>query len=431
MAEKAQSKKVKADVLKVIRYQPYKIAQSVGFKDFKEEVHNAWLKNFLFSKSKVYTLQAHRGSFKTTALSVAVALFMLLNPSKNIFLIRKTEGDVSTFTLQVKKILLSQLFQELSALFYERPLFFTKENEHALDTSLSVGPSGAFQFDTVSISGSLTGKHADIVITDDIVTIKDRVSRAEREHTKRQYMEVQNIVSRDGRIINAGTPWHKEDAFFLMGEPDRYDIRKTGLITKEEEERLRRGMSPSLFAANYELRHIADSDALFSSPKYFEGEEKEIFDGIAHIDAAYGGGDFTAFTIIKKLEDEFLVFGKLWGRHVDDCIPEILYHHKRLKAGTIYMERNADKGYLAKKIAEKAPVSSYQEKENKFIKISTYLRGAWDRVYFLDGTDDEYIGQILDYTEYADHDDSPDSLASAIRILDRGSPKVKLFKHSF
>ena len=52
---------------------------------------------------------------------------------------------------------------------------------------------------------------------------------------------------------------------------------------------------------------------------------------------------------------------------------------------------------------------------NKFIKISTYLRSNWGKIKFLEDTDPEYINEILDYTEDAEHDDSPDSLASILR----------------
>jgi hypothetical protein len=54
---------------------------------------------------------------------------------------------------------------------------------------------------------------------------------------------------------------------------------------------------------------------------------------------------------------------------------------------------------------------------NKYLKIVTYLKFEWKNVVFVDGTDPEYIEQILDYNEYAEHDDAPDSLASMIRVL--------------
>ena len=44
-------------------------------------------------------------------------------------------------------------------------------------------------------------------------------------------------------------------------------------------------MSDSLFAANYELKHIADADAMFKEPRFTDDEEL-IYGGIGHIDAA-------------------------------------------------------------------------------------------------------------------------------------------------
>lgn len=59
----------------------------------------------------------------------------------------------------------------------------------------------------------------------------------------------------------------------------------------------------------------------------------------------------------------------------------------------------------------------YSETMNKYIKISTYLRSEWSRIVWLEDTDPEYINEILEYNEFADHDDSPDSAASLIRRM--------------
>ena len=55
---------------------------------------------------------------------------------------------------------------------------------------------------------------------------------------------------------------------------------------------------------------------------------------------------------------------------------------------------------------------------NKYVKISTYLRKNWKNITWLDETDPEYINEILDYSEFADHDDSPDSAASLLRYME-------------
>ena len=60
---------------------------------------------------------------------------------------------------------------------------------------------------------------------------------------------------------------------------------------------------------------------------------------------------------------------------------------------------------------------TYHESMNKHIKITTYLLKIWDDIVFVDGTDEEYINQICDYNEQAEHDDAPDSAASLARLL--------------
>jgi hypothetical protein len=274
----------------------------------------------------------------------------------------------------------------------------------------------------MGIGGSLTGKHADIIITDDIVNLKDRQSRAEREHTKAVVQELRNICNRSGRFINTGTPWHKEDAFTLMPEPDRYDCYETGLLSKEQIETLRRSMSPSLFAANYELRHIASENALFTTPPQFTSDPELLRDGKAHVDAAYGGEDYTAFTCGKRIGDKLYLYGRMWHLHVDSVLAPIVEEANRLMCGPILCEDNGDKGFLAREIQKNGgKATTYHERENKYIKISTYLRKWWPNIVWLEGTDRDYIAQILDYTEDAEHDDAPDSAAVLCRYYDRKS----------
>ena len=47
----------------------------------------------------------------------------------------------------------------------------------------------------------------------------------------------------------------------------------------------------------------------------------------------------------------------------------------------------------------------------------TKLKKWWPKIIFLEGTDHEYIDQILDFTEVAEHDDAPDRAATVCRTL--------------
>jgi len=406
----------KEKYLNLIKTNPIKFGHMVGFPDLTD-IHNEWLKSFLFAVDD-QTLLAHRGSFKTTTLAIAIAFLMILFPNKNIIFLRKTDTDVVEIILQVAKILTSKYFRTLIYILYGTEFVFSKETTTEIDTNLKTSSRGTSQLLGMGIGASLTGKHADIVITDDIVNIKDRVSRAERERTKLQYQELQNVKNRGGRFINTGTPWHKEDAIGMMPNVRRFDCYQTGLIDNEQRKALQQAMTPSLFAANYELKHIADEDSMFNAPTYTDNTSL-IFNGVAHIDAAYGGEDSTAFTIFKEQKDGSIIgYGEKWQKHVDDCLPEIFKKHQFYKAGTIHVETNGDKGYLAKNLRDRGQfVSDYHESMNKFIKISTYLRKYWHQIIWIDDTDPEYIAEILDYTENAEHDDSPDSAASLIRQI--------------
>ncbi|MDT2737654.1 hypothetical protein P7H00_11085 [Enterococcus pseudoavium] len=402
--------------LDLIKKKPVLIGNWVGFPDLVE-LHNDWLKSFLFATDD-QTLLAHRGSYKTTDLAVAISLLMVLYPNKTIIFLRKTDTDVIEIITQVAKILTSTEFLRLVFALYGTKLKLVKFNTTEIDTNLKTSARGTSQLLGMGIGASLTGKHADIVITDDIVNIKDRTSKAERVRTKLQYQELQNVKNRGGRFINTGTPWHKDDAINLMPNVQRFDCYQTGLITKEQLKHLQQSMSPSLFAANYELKHIADEDSLFDAPKYTD-DTSLIYNGIAHIDAAYGGSDSTAFTIFKEQPDGTIVgYGRKWQKHVDECLAEIFAIHQELRAGTFHVENNGDKGYLAKDLKKAGKhAKEYHEKANKFIKISSYLRKYWPSIVWLDSTDPEYIAEILDYTENATHDDCPDSAASLTRII--------------
>ena len=361
-------------------------------------------------------------------------LILILLPNKRTLFARKTDDDVKEIINQVRKILQAPQVAYFVQVIYGVQLKLTADNAMEISTNLATDARGTSQLVGMGIGGSITGKHFDFIFTDDIVNMKDRKSKAERERTKLIYQELLNIRNPGGRIINTGTPWHKEDAFMLMPEAEKYDCYSTGMLSKEEIENLRMSMAPSLFAANYELVHIAAEDALFKDPPVFVTEDtaREILkrpdalpvdllrDGIAHIDAAYGGEDYTAFTCGKRIGDTLFLYGRMWHGHVDTVLGYCLAEADRLMCGPVWCEKNADKGYLAQEIKRQGrPASPYTEKENKYVKISTFLRKWWSGIRWLEGTDPEYLNQILTFTEDAEHDDAPDSAACVCRILDR------------
>ena len=383
---------------------PEKIGIRVGFRDMTR-LHGKWIREIVFGKTD-YTLQAHRGSYKSSSLAVGIALIMVLDPTHNIIFLRKADNDVAEMLRMVVKILRSEIMNDISNVVNGAPIEIISESMDQVSTNLYRTAMGAPQLLGIGIKSSITGKHAHYVITDDICNIQDYQSAAEREHTKLQYDELQNIRNRGGRIINLGTPWHKKDVFRKMPNIHRYDCYTTGLISAEELAKLRKSMAPRLFAANYELKLIAASELVFTEPPQFVDMPEEealwlVRGGDAHIDAAYGGADYTALTIgkIDRQTGVIYLYGRLWHKSMDRVFPQILEELERFKCWRTMCESNADRGFLRKKLFEAGLyASNYHETQNKKIKILTHLRQCWPRIRFIPGTDPAYIRQIVEYT---------------------------------
>lgn len=409
----------RTQAINLLLYHPVRFAGLLGFNKMNN-LHNEWIIEMVRGRQDK-TLQASRGTYKTTCVSFALAITIILLPNIRALFLRKTDADVKEVIKQVQKILLDPHTQHIVNCIYGVNLKLTVQSATEISTNLTTDIKGTSQLVGTGIGSSLTGKHFDRIFTDDIVNVKDRVSKAEREATKIVYQELQNIKNRDGRIFNTGTPWSKEDCFSIMPEAEKYDCYNhwvKQIISDNDLQHIKASMSPSLFAANYELKHIAAENMLFFE-RPTDADISNIFNSICQIDCAYGGEDYTAFTAMSYHDGHFYIYGKCWQKHIEDCYDEIVSDYRRLMLGKCFVETNADKGMIAKDMKRKFGMRmvSYHEATNKHIKISTYLKAIWEYVIFVAGTDAEYINQILDYTEDAEHDDCPDSAAVLARRL--------------
>lgn len=399
---------------------PAEAARLCGLTRLTDTLHGRWIREMVFGQGDM-TLLAHRGSYKTTCLSFAMAVMLVVYPRKNLLFLRKTDSDVLEVLRQVKLLLATDAMQELTGRIYGSPVQVLRGDMWSVNTDCYAAIRGAPQLLGLGTGGSMTGKHADIILTDDIVNLQDRISAVERKRICGVYQELQNIRNPGGRILNTGTPWHPDDAFRLMPLPEKYDCYQTGLLTKDAIAKLRAAMSPTLFAANYELRHIATGGGLFEVHPPETEDPLLLRDGIAHLDASYGGEDFTALTCGCIRGGRAYLYGRIWQKPVDSVLDEALSEARRLLCEPVYCETNGDKGYLAREIAQRGfLVRRYSERMNKHVKIATYLRKWWGNVTILAGTDRAYVDQILDYSETAAHDDAPDSASCVMRILDKG-----------
>jgi hypothetical protein len=406
---------------------PHKLGQYLGYKELSKK-HGEWIKKSWKNK-KDYVLQAHRNSYKTSAvLVVGTIWYLLYNPNDPVLIVRKGfEGAVSILKSIIKHYQSEKMLNLYASVFGVKDFRLLEDRKDCvvLSTKTNVTKEGNVQ--ALGIGGAITGSHFKKIMADDIITLKDRVSKAERENTKEFIRELENIKTVDGTITFTGTPWHRDDGFEILPEPDRYPLGSLEIkgLTKEKIEDIRNRTTPSLFAANYLLKHVADEDKLFNDAKY-ERWEDGASHKIAHLDCAYKGKDYTALTLIEDWTGKWIIKGYAWRESIVDCYGKIESILKTHKIGTLHIEENADKGLSKIELQKRhESVVSYHEKTNKHLKIVGELYKEWGKVFFDYDTSEEYLSQILDYEEGQEPDDAPDSAASAVRIMGRSGGEMR------
>ena len=159
--------------IEFIKTKPYIFGHMLGFNKLAT-LHNEWLLS-MYNCVDEMTLQAHRGSYKTTVDSIYIVMEMLLHPKKRIMFMRKTDTDVKEIVAQVQKILINENTQAFVKTMYNTMLVLSQDNATQISTNLSKDVKGTPQLWACGMGTSITGKHFDVIITDDIVNQNDRV----------------------------------------------------------------------------------------------------------------------------------------------------------------------------------------------------------------------------------------------------------------
>jgi hypothetical protein len=411
-------------VLEMVRDNPHLLGNLAG-KERLTEQHSDWIK-YVWDTAQHRTFEGHRGSYKTTGIVVVGTIrWLLFHPSDRIAIIRKTFTDAADCLRVIRQIM---EMPEIMLIFHYAhnglwPKAITKkDNSLIYNFKRTQTPEG--NVDAYGIHTGITGKHYDKIIADDIVTIEDRISRAEREKVKIRTQEIMtNIIDPGKSFALTGTPWHKDDAWGMkddggvqiLPEPMKVDVYHSGILTEAEIEQKRKTITRSMFSANYELKHIADESRLFKEPHWQMWDF--TYTSLVHLDAAFDGDHFNALTFMaKKPDGRIQAIGFSYPGNVKDWFGRIFSYYRKYRGRRLWNEDNPDKGFVADELKKiKVTVKSYTEHQNKHYKITTFLYKYWDLIDWDEGTDPEYINQILDYEEGGEPDDGADSAASLIR----------------
>jgi hypothetical protein len=422
------------DYLRKIKHYPHLLGHLIGYIKLIE-LHSQWIKECWDEKGS-HGLMAFRGSYKTTSVVVVgIIRYLLFNPNARILLVRKTHEEACKVIKAVSKAFDRPEIQLLFTLAHGfAPQKITDKTDELLfnfKQDVTIEPSLLAK----GINDAVTGAHVDVIIGDDVIGLKDKTSRAEREKTKESIMELAgNIVDPGALSIWLGTKWDANDGWVAIEKftvVKKYPESKYNtFISKKELAEKKKRITPFLWSINYELEVIADKDQLFRNPRYeqFDKEAWRTSRIIAHLDAAYGGGDTCALTIMSApmyevragvaKEHQHSAIGWVFAGNVQDWYDFIVRKYQEWHCSEILMEKNADKGFVARDLAGMGlQCGLYTEHMNKQIKISTYLYRDWcDILWDEEQTDPEYMNQILDWKPDGNgYDDAPDSAASLRR----------------
>jgi hypothetical protein len=396
------------------------------------DMHAGWLNDYLSVRpDEELTLMAHRESYKTSVISVGMALDLILTPRLGLGFFRKTDTDVSDVIRAVAKHLTNPLLIQLSDMLWGFPVKITKQTETEIDTNYHLSRLGEPALRASGINGSLTGKHYDKIITDDIVNKEDRYSAAKRENTKSFCFELKNVLNRGGRRVNSCTPWYKTDATQSFKGVKKYPVGSTGLFTAEQIDIKKRSMPKALFAINYDLDLAAANESLFAGitelPDWVQTPQYPIF---AYLDPSQKGKDYTALCVGTMVFDRLRIVGfaykKPWFSIFDSGELEQIV--KSLGVTTLSIETNGvgdipvkmAREISGKKLGGALRCLSVNNTAPKIARIQTAaaFSHSIDIVEFDDLPESrEWKQQVVDYDASAEHDDAPDSLAGLMESM--------------
>lgn len=402
--------------LDLIRDHPHTLGHIIGKTKLTEQ-HSKWIKD-IWDSGVHEGLQGHRGSYKTTAITeVGIIRWLLFHPNDRIALIRKPFTEAAKTLTAIRNYMKLETIQSLFKFAHGFIPLEIRGRDKSVIYNFKQQITKEGSIDAYGPDGSITGNHYDKIHCDDIVTLKDRISKAEREKTKEALRElITNIIDPGKTLQHVGTPWHKDDAWQILPAKYKYNTKDTGILSEEEIQEKKSKTTKVLYSINYDLKHIVDDDAVFIEPKY-KIWKPNVSKVIAHIDAKFQGDHTGALTFMALRPDGFIQCkGFLFEENVKTKIKWIHELYKKLYCRKIWVETNPDKGYTADLMAELGmKVETYHEDMNKDHKIQSFLKHFWSKLLWAHDNDPYYMSQIVDYREGEEPNDAPDSAASLLR----------------
>ena len=297
--------------------------------------------------------------------------------------------------------------------------------------------------------GSMTGRGADLAIIDDpYKDYQDAIYPVVSEAVWNWYRSVlRTRLSPNASIVVVHTRWTKNDltgrlleqdgniedgglwkvirlpAINQLGEalwPSQYSIEALREVEKS--------IGRKLFSALFQQDPLDVSERLFESNKF--GEVPKGTRLYAYLDPALGGTDYCSLSIggVPSDQDDpkvFIRYGAIWKANLDETYETVEKLCKKYEVRTLFVESVQGQVAIANHLAKRLHTKKVPTTDAKPIRIQNFVKVNWSNIYFSNECQTEYLNQILEYSEFAIHDDAPDSLAGLIQQLGAGNKSLK------
>jgi hypothetical protein len=197
------------------------------------------------------------------------------------------------------------------------------------------------------------------------------------------------------------------------------------IYTPEEIQDIRNTVGESIFQAIYQQNPIDLIDCLFADPIW--GEYGNVKGGkrIAYLDPAFGGADFCALTIGCMDHGEDLIYiisGEIWRSTIDKTYDKVEKMCLSYNVSRLFVESNAAQSTLQYEFKRRhILVSGVNNVENKHFRILGNAKVNWEKLRFSKRVGQDYMKQLLEYSEISKHDDAADSLSGLIKAMRPGT----------
>ena len=437
----------------------------MGFKDMNLE-HKALCEWIQHNKSKFKLILMPRHTFKSCICTVAYSLWRLVyNPNLRILIYSDATSKAQGFLTSIKNYILgnSGKFRDIFG-HWETDAKTGKWNESMILIQNRTASHAEPTIETAGIETSLTGRHYDLIIFDDIVSDVNVTTKEQMDKTADCYKKALSLLRPGGEIVMVGTRWHFGELYGRIIAEKKDDLknilfhRNSGYLTGEplfKECGLTMDFLKQQYATQgtymasclYENSPVDPETAVFKHKDFaFYGsiEPTDLYITCT-CDPAGSGEDFTAITVVGTDHNMDMYVMEVVNRHMQpsDTVEMIMRLNRKWKFKKFGLETNFYRGMLKmdidRRINEervepgfnlfgveefKASSRRGENKNSRIMALQPYhergaLKFPGESVELLKDGFYQLAFQMIEFPHSA-HDDILDSLAYHLPLIRKG-----------